>query len=37
MIRKILLKAGWTQDEIDEKERRAVKGWFGAPRNGEVY
>jgi GrpB-like predicted nucleotidyltransferase (UPF0157 family) len=37
MIRKILLKAGWTQDEIDEKERRAVKSWFGASRHGEVY
>lgn len=34
MVRKILQKAGWTQDEIDEKERRAVKGWFGASRDG---
>jgi GrpB-like predicted nucleotidyltransferase (UPF0157 family) len=34
MIRRILEKAGWNQDEIDEKERRAVKGWFGASRDG---
>ena len=34
MVRKILQKAGWTQDEIDEKEQRAVKGWFGASRDG---
>jgi GrpB-like predicted nucleotidyltransferase (UPF0157 family) len=33
MVRKILEKAGWSQDEIDEKERRAVKGWFGASRD----
>ena len=37
MVRKILEKAGWSQAEIDEKERRAVKGWFGASRNGEAY
>lgn len=34
MVRKILQKAGWTHDEIDEKERRAVKGWFGASPDG---
>jgi GrpB-like predicted nucleotidyltransferase (UPF0157 family) len=34
IVRKILQKAGWTHDEIDEKERRAVKGWFGASPDG---
>lgn len=34
MVRKILEKAGWSQDEVDEKERRAVKGWFGVSREG---
>lgn len=34
MVRKILQKAGWTHDEIDEKERRAVKSWFGASPDG---
>ena|SRR5437016_5240708 len=33
MVRKILHTAGWTQDEIDEKEQRAVKSWFGASRD----
>ena len=37
MVRKILEKAGWNPEQIDEKERRAVKGWFGASRNGEAY
>jgi len=37
IIRKILKKAGWSQEDIDEKERRAVKGWFGAPRYGAPY
>ena len=37
MVRKILEKAGWSQAEVDEKERRAVKGWFGASRKREAY
>ena len=37
MVGKILEKAGWSQVEIDEKERRAVKGWFGVSRNSEAY
>jgi GrpB-like predicted nucleotidyltransferase (UPF0157 family) len=34
MVRRILEKAGWSQGEIDEKELRAVKGWFGVSREG---
>ncbi len=27
IIRKILRKAGWSEEEIDEKESQAVKDW----------
>ncbi|MCJ1275689.1 hypothetical protein MMC21_003492 [Puttea exsequens] len=27
IVRKILTQAGWTQEEIDEKERQSVKDW----------
>jgi GrpB-like predicted nucleotidyltransferase (UPF0157 family) len=30
IVRKILLTAGWTNEQVDEKENGAVKGWFGA-------
>lgn len=30
IIRKILLTAGWTSEQVDAKEEGAVKGWFGA-------
>lgn len=33
IIRKILRKAGWSEEEIDEKESQAVKDW---PRNLEI-
>ena len=29
IVRKILLTAGWTNEQVDEKENGAVKGWFG--------
>ena len=29
IIRKILLTAGWTNEQVDEKENGAVKGWYG--------
>jgi hypothetical protein len=30
IIRKILVRAGWTNEQVDIKENGAVKGWFGA-------
>jgi GrpB-like predicted nucleotidyltransferase (UPF0157 family) len=30
VVRKILLTAGWTNQQVDMKENGAVKGWFGA-------
>ena len=36
IIRKILRKAGWSEEEIDEKESQAVKDWPRKSRNLEI-